>query len=107
MQHTAHMGYGYTQIWSLIGFAHGQIYIGIETHSFHLFGMNRLAIDQSARAQQAHIFHNRINRLMALHNTLSTNSTRVLLCTRHTHMDGRIQIIVSVQSRRSGRKKTM
>ena len=34
MQHTAHMGYGYTQIWSLIGFAHGQMYIGSETHSY-------------------------------------------------------------------------
>ncbi len=27
------MGYGYTQIRSWIGFAHGQIYIGSETHS--------------------------------------------------------------------------
>ncbi len=36
MQHTAHMGYGYTQIWGLIGFAHGQIYTGSETHSLLL-----------------------------------------------------------------------
>ncbi len=37
MQHTTHMGYGYTQIWSLIGFDHGQMYIGSETHSYGLF----------------------------------------------------------------------
>ena len=38
MQHRAHMGYGYTQIWSLIEFAHGQIYTGSETHSYNFPG---------------------------------------------------------------------
>ncbi len=40
--------------------------------------MNRLAVGQSARAQQAHKVYNRINRLMPLHKTATYTQTTAM-----------------------------
>ncbi len=65
MQHTAHMGRGYTQIWSLIGFAHGQICIGSETHSYSAYSKQLASVKQSAELCQ--IFQNTIHEYTTSH----------------------------------------